>query len=405
MEVSWFDDMILDMATRDALNSPTDRLGEPVTVARGEHHPDAMNIAVASTMLAQAPDSQNPLWAEHFEPRQGRPQDDDFPFWNISWENTDRPNEALRNPRNGKTTYESCGRTSCGICMEMTATDNLLTIGCGCRYCKPCFNGYFETGLANRASFPPRCCGQEISLPSVRQYLVSRVVERYEDVQEEFRAKNPTYCAGCSTFLPGAVVSGDFKACPKCLQQTCIRCKNARSLHVICGDVEGTSLATTSRSRGGQCPGVDVPPELTVLIKTEEWNRCPTCQHVVEKIDGCNFMECVCGSAFCYGCGFQYLIGDERCECMDSLSDGEEEEDGGDGEEDAEEDENGEWPRYAAAVDARGRIRCMHELTSMLNEENESGDTSGRCHGCLREMPEMRSCDMCQLELCTECLR
>jgi hypothetical protein len=42
----------------------------------------------------------------------------------------------------------------------------------------------------------------------------------------------------------------------------------------------------------------------------------------------------------------------------------------------------------------------MHELTSPLDDE----DSVARCHGCLREMLDIRSCDTCQLELCGECL-
>jgi hypothetical protein len=79
----------------------------------------------------------------------------------------------------------------------------------------------------------------------------------------------------------------------------------------------------------------------------------------------------------------------------------EEEEDARDAEEEG--GEGGEWPQYSAAVDAHGRIRCMHELTSPLDDD---GDSDGiRCHGCLRERPDIRSCDTCQLELCSECLR
>ena len=226
---------------------------------------------------------------------------------------------------------------------------------------------------------------------------------KYEDVQEEFGSKNPTYCASCSTFLPGAIVSADFKACRKCLQQTCIRCKNARALHGASDATGGTNLPSIGGPQSRQCPRADVPPEVTALIKKEEWSRCPSCQHVVEKSEGCNFMECICGTEFCYGCGVEYGADDEYCECPGNLH-GDDEDDTGSTEEEVDEDESGEWPQYSAAIDPRGRIRCMHELTSPVNEDGEDGDDVGRCHGCLREMPNVRSCDTCQLELCAECL-
>jgi hypothetical protein len=400
MQLSDIDNMEMDMATQDYLQQLTDRLDREVTLARRETDPDVMDINVASIKAEPSTESQNMPWADYLEPRNGRQQDDIGQLWSPSWENDSNwPNEASHSHQNNEDLLRNHGRTMCSACMDMIDTDDLITIACGCHYCKSCFNGYFETGLANRGSFPPRCCGQEIYLHSVRQYLENRVVERYEAVQEEFGSRNPTHCAGCGTFLPGAVFFADFKACPKCLQQTCIRCKNPRAVHEGSDKIDGTIQFATSRSRGRQCPGVSVPPEITALIKKKEWKRCPSCRHVVEKTDGCNFMECICGAEFCYGCGTEYGA-DEYCECPDNLVD---EDDAGDTEEEVDEDDGGEWPRYLAAVNPRGRILCMHELTSPLEDD---GDGDGaRCHGCLREMPEIRSCDTCKLELCSECLR
>jgi E3 ubiquitin-protein ligase RNF144 len=394
--------MEMGMGTQDYLNQLADRLDRQMTTSRLQNDPDAMDIDVAPSNEEKSPDSQNSLWADYPEPRHGEQQDDAFQLWSPSWENiSPRLNETLHSHPNNKNMSTDNRRTMCGACMEMINPDNVITIDCGCHYCKSCFNGYFETGLVNRGSFPPRCCGQEISLHSVRQYLENRVVERYEDVQEEFGSRNPTYCADCGTFLPGAVIFADFKACRKCFQQTCIRCKNPRPLHQGPDKLSGTTLAATDRSRGHHCPGFTVPPEIAALIKKEEWNRCPSCQHVVEKMDGCNFMECICGTEFCYGCGMEYGT-NEYCECPDNLAD---EEDGVDTEEEVDGDEGEEWPRFFAAVNAWGRIRCMHELTTLLNDGGDGDDNGGRCHGCLREMPEIRSCDTCQLELCSECLQ
>ena len=283
--------------------------------------------------------------------------------------------------------------TKCSACLEIS--NPLVTIPCGCCYCTTCFNDFFESGLANRGSFPPKCCGHKIGLlGAVRKHLDPRVLKRYEDVEEEFSCKNPTYCANgtCGVFLHGAVVFRDFKGCQKCLQQTCIKCKNTRRAHQ-------TDSATNDGS--GACPVTEIPSEISVMIEEEEWSRCPSCHHVVEKIEGCDYMNCVCGAEFCYRCGTAFE--DEFCVCEDNLRENgeEDEEDGSDLQEEFAED--GEWPQHAAAVDAQGRIRCFHELTSPL-EENDDGE-GGRCHGCLREMSDIRSCDICHLELCIECIR
>jgi hypothetical protein len=291
--------------------------------------------------------------------------------------------------------------TTCGACLDFT--NHAITIACGCHYCLPCFNNFFESNLANRESFPPKCCGKEIALGAVREHLHTAVLKRYEDVREEFGSKNPTYCAvpHCSTFLAGAVVFADFKACPKCSQQTCIRCKNLRTLHEGSDEIGETNPGASTAAH--RCPGIAIPPELTALVAKEKWSRCPGCRHIVEKIDGCDFMECICDEEFCYKCS-QTFEGGETCGCPDNLPD---EERAGETEEELDEGgEDGEWPHYRAAVDAHGRIRCMHERTSPLDDDGDDDDGGiARCHGCLQEMPDVRSCDSCQLELCGECLR
>jgi hypothetical protein len=289
--------------------------------------------------------------------------------------------------------------TTCGACLDLT--NHAITIACGCHYCQPCFNNFFESNLANRGSFPPKCCGEEIAVGAVREHLHAAVLKKYEDVREEFGSRNPTYCAvpNCGTFLAGAVIFADFKACQKCSQQTCIRCKNLRALHEGSDKIGETNQIASAGAH--HCPGIVVPPELTALVAKEEWNRCPGCRHLVEKTEGCDFMECICGEEFCYKCG-QPFDGGETCGCPDNLPD---EEDAGEIEGELDEDgEDGEWPHYRAAVDAHGRIRCMHELTSPLDDVDDDDGGVSRCHGCLQEMPDIRSCDTCQLELCGACL-
>lgn len=43
-----------------------------------------------------------------------------------------------------------------------------------------------------------------------------------------------------------------------------------------------------------------------VLVENGGW-QCPACGEGIERADGCNFMLCICGKAFCYACGQQYL--------------------------------------------------------------------------------------------------
>ncbi|KAL4632313.1 hypothetical protein ACB092_04G041000, partial [Castanea dentata] len=39
------------------------------------------------------------------------------------------------------------------------------------------------------------------------------------------------------------------------------------------------------------------------LAVSKRWIKCPTCNYYVERIGGCVFMRCRCGTSFCYKCG------------------------------------------------------------------------------------------------------
>lgn len=39
------------------------------------------------------------------------------------------------------------------------------------------------------------------------------------------------------------------------------------------------------------------------LVKKEGWGKCPKCQRIGEKKEGCNYMYCLCKQHYCYLCG------------------------------------------------------------------------------------------------------
>ncbi|KAN0042070.1 hypothetical protein ACTFIV_004629 [Dictyostelium citrinum] len=50
--------------------------------------------------------------------------------------------------------------------------------------------------------------------------------------------------------------------------------------------------------------------QLQLSAQTLKWilentKPCPTCKIIIEKSDGCNSMDCVCGTNFCFGCGIR----------------------------------------------------------------------------------------------------
>ncbi len=164
--------------------------------------------------------------------------------------------------------------------MNPCETEDIVMLTCRHCYCRSCLNMIFEVGLASRMKFPPHCCGTGIALDSVRSLLRAELIDRYGEVKEEFGSKDPTHCAkrACGVFLPVSVSVkyGDFGLCPQCGEETCIKCKNLKVSH---------------ESPAGQCPENAVASECKDLLEKGTLRRCPKCQYVLEKSEGCRFMR------------------------------------------------------------------------------------------------------------------
>ena len=222
------------------------------------------------------------------------------------------------------------------------------------------------------------------------------VLDRYKKVEAEFSANRPLYCASpkCSTYIPEKdhLEYQDVGICPTCVNSTCKQCRRLMEDHLT-WDVEER-----------ECPAVkENDQKLYELGSEKKWKQCPTCLNMVEKTEGCNHMDCVCGVEFCYRCG-RLFDEDDCCECdpntwdEDRGEEDQEEEDDEEDEEDNDDDTDDEdWPDVRAAIDPAGRPRCMHQMTVPL------GTNQFTCHGCLRTNL-LLTCEDCGLELCQACV-
>jgi hypothetical protein len=174
----------------------------------------------------------------------------------------------------------------CKICFTNLNPEQFIYLNCGCLYCVECLNAHFRSGLANRASYPPRCCGsQAIDITVAQGFLDDNNIIRYHSVQEEFSAALPLYCArkDCGTTFIGDAAPINLQGnetmvfCPECALETCAKCRELRGAHV---DNEGV-LA---------CPDSLALANVKEMAEEENWRRCPGCRHLVEKIDGCDHM-------------------------------------------------------------------------------------------------------------------
>ncbi|OCH96605.1 hypothetical protein OBBRIDRAFT_815867 [Obba rivulosa] len=183
--------------------------------------------------------------------------------------------------------HETC--TACGDDIN----DTTLTTPCGHSYDVSCIEAMFRMATVDESAFPPRCCQQTIPLADVRKHLPSRLVSNFETKSIEFSTPSRVYChrAACSKFLGARTPDAASVACSACFAATCGSC--------------------TQEAHPGQGCSARLDQPVLALAKEQKWQRCPTCQHLVELTVGCYHIICVCKGQFCYLCGDAW----KKCSC------------------------------------------------------------------------------------------
>lgn len=200
------------------------------------------------------------------------------------------------------------GSRNCRACFDTLPSPIFLT--CGHIYCRPCLNQLVSAGIANKMSWPPKCCRgrQGMDVEAIQNHLDEDVLIRYVSVFEEYSTPNPIYCANrtCSRHIEQSRIErnpGKFVPCGQCATVTCIECKQDMMQHV--GD-DGTSCKKLEElmNEGDR-----------KLAKSNRWKQCPGCKNLVERTEGCDHMACQCGTEFCYKCGAERDFSATGCVC------------------------------------------------------------------------------------------
>ena len=186
---------------------------------------------------------------------------------------------------------------NCTGCFEETSRDQTLVSSCSHVYCIDCLERLFKSSLACEQDFPPKCCRRPIPLDPALKLVSGDTTKKYLEKLIEFGtpARDRVYChaANCSAFIPlqakgqtttiTTTTQRDVR-CPKCATKTCR----------LCGH--------TAHGKAS-CPRDDGRIALNALAKKQEWKQCGNCRTFVDRVDGCDFIMCLCGYDFCYRCG------------------------------------------------------------------------------------------------------
>lgn len=173
--------------------------------------------------------------------------------------------------------------------------------GCGHLLCRSCLVEQCESAIKNQGTFPICCvhegCGQPILLTDFRSLLLS------DKIEELVRASLGAFVAssqGKYRFCPSPDcpsiyrvaspgTAGEPFVCGACYAETCTRCHLEYHPYLSCERYKEFKEDPDS-SLKEWCRG------------KEHVKNCPGCGYTIEKVDGCNHVECKCGKHVCWVC-------------------------------------------------------------------------------------------------------
>ncbi|KAL4811350.1 hypothetical protein BDV18DRAFT_155955 [Aspergillus unguis] len=173
----------------------------------------------------------------------------------------------------------------CDVCHEKTHPKNMTRLPCRHRYCWTCIRHIIEHSVKDHSLFPPRCCAP-ITMKMVHSLIPPDLAKQFARKMAEHRTPHKMYChvATCSAFIYPAFIQEGMAVCPECGAATCVDC--------------------TKKAHGGsKCQADPETQRVLDIAKWNGWQRCWSCRRVVERIEGCSSMLCLCGASFCYNCG------------------------------------------------------------------------------------------------------
>lgn len=244
---------------------------------------------------------------------------------------------------------------------------------CDTAYCTKCIMDMFVKACKDFSRMPPRCCTQ-IQLHVARPYLTIEQAAEFREKYEEWSTPNPVYCPvpTCSAFISTRILQRAEKtnkgkqrvdsvigtptspviACPKCNADICTNCREVAHNGTMCN-----KLAF----------GVD--DDTAALLVSWGYKRCPKCGNGVRRMYGCNHMQCLCGSHWCWVCqksrddcdGGCYESDDDDYSVTDS--------------EDGSNDGNSETSQTENTENAEGDAKT-EEPNAMAREPSTAGEAS-----------------------------
>lgn len=204
----------------------------------------------------------------------------------------------------------SDSEVTCPICL-CEVEDGYQLEGCSHFFCRLCLVEQCESAIKNLDSFPICCAYQGCKAPILLTDLKSLLST--EKLEELFRASLGAFVAssrGTYRFCPSPDCPSVYRVadpetfgepfvCGACYAETCIKCHLEYHPYLSCEKYKEFKEDPDS-SLKQWCKG------------KEQVKTCPVCGYTVEKIDGCNHVECKCGRHVCWVC-LEFFSSSDDC--------------------------------------------------------------------------------------------
>ncbi|KAJ7589570.1 hypothetical protein C8J56DRAFT_35592 [Mycena floridula] len=189
---------------------------------------------------------------------------------------------------------------TCPVCYDQVSSP--FPLGCGHIYCTPCLR-HLLTSAKDTRNFPLCCLGSDntcripIPIPTIQRLIsVTDFNRLLETVFIDYVEKHPNDLRFCKTpactQLYRCTRRSEEINCPSCFSSVCSACHG-----------EGHSGMTCEDWRIENNPAEQ--QRMTDIWMSRQGGRvkkCPSCQVYIEKVEGCNHMECRCGAHVCWIC-------------------------------------------------------------------------------------------------------
>ena len=174
----------------------------------------------------------------------------------------------------------------CTSCFDELPDNKAVDMPCHHKYCSPCFSQLILTATINEATFPPKCCLQEIPKKTMRDHLSPKALAQFDEKALEYAVPvgNRYYCVSpkCAKWIDTRIsrrVNGILE-CPHCAVKLCTTCRGPQHpSNEDCPQDYGLGSTLDQAERAG-------------------WRRCYRCRAIVELTSGCRHITCKCRAEF-----------------------------------------------------------------------------------------------------------